>query len=62
LPFFGIDAAIVDPVTGQDIPEPNVDGVLVFKSPWPSMARTILGDHRRFQETYLSAYKGYYVS
>ncbi|CAI6013893.1 unnamed protein product [Clonostachys chloroleuca] len=62
LPFFGIDAAIVDPVTGQDIPEPNVDGVLVFKSSWPSMARTILGDHRRFQETYLSAYKGYYFT
>ena len=26
------------------------------------MARTVYGDHQRFEETYLKVYPGYYVS
>ena len=34
----------------------NVEGKLCMKYPWPSMARTIYGDHQRFKDTYFSAF------
>jgi acetyl-CoA synthetase len=34
---------------------------LAFKQPWPSMARTVWGAHKRYMDTYLNVYKGYYV-
>lgn len=61
LPCFGIDAAIIDPVSGKELEGCSVEGVLAIKQPWPSMARTIRGDHRRYTESYLDVYKGYYV-
>lgn len=30
---------------------------LVIKRPWPSMMRTVAGDHARFEQTYFSHYK-----
>lgn len=39
-----------------------MEGVLAFKQPWPSMARTVWGAHKRYMDTYLNVYKGYYVS
>ncbi len=57
-PFFGIDAAILDD-KGEECP-PNVDGRLVIRKPWPSMARTIYGDKSRFKKTYFSDYPGLY--
>jgi acetyl-CoA synthetase len=36
------------------------EGALALKYPWPSIARTILGDHQRYCETYF--HKGYYYS
>ena len=62
LPFFGIDPAIIDPVSGKEITGNDVEGVLAFKKPWPSMARTVWGAHKRYMDTYLNVYKGYYVS
>ncbi len=50
LPYFGIDAAIVDDA-GNEVP-PNVGGKLVIRHPWPSMLQTIYGDEQRYQETY----------
>lgn len=38
-----------------------MEGVLVIKKPWPSMARTVWASHGRYMETYLDVYKGYYV-
>ena len=61
LPFFGIEAAIIDPVSGEEIHGNDVEGVLAFKQPWPSMARTVWGAHKRYMDTYLNVYKGYYV-
>ena len=29
---------------------------------WPSIARTVYGDHERYIQTYLSTYKGYYFT
>lgn len=36
------------------------EGLLAIKYPWPSMARTIAGDHQRYCNTYLS--NGYYIT
>ncbi|CAJ0552645.1 Ff.00g007230.m01.CDS01 [Fusarium sp. VM40] len=62
LPFFGIDTVLIDPVSGVEIQGNGVEGVLAFKSSWPSMARTVYGDHQRFEETYLKVYPGYYFT
>ena len=56
LPFFGIDAAILDE-TGAEC-GPNESGKLVIRQPWPSMLRTIYGDKQRYKDTYWSEYPG----
>jgi acetyl-CoA synthetase len=60
LPFFGIDAAVVDD-NGEEVP-PNVGGKLVIRRPWPSMLRTIWGDKRRYRKQYWSEFKGCYFT
>jgi acetyl-CoA synthetase len=40
----------------------DVSGNLCIKFPWPSIARTIWGDHNRYKETYFTAYPGYYFT
>ncbi|KAK5005097.1 hypothetical protein LTR28_008123 [Elasticomyces elasticus] len=62
LPFFGIEPAIVDPVSGKEIHGNDVEGVLAFKKPWPSMARTVWRAHKRYMDTYLNVYKGLYFT
>lgn len=62
LPFFGIDAHILDPVTGEEYTEDGVEGVLAIKNAWPSIARGIFNDYNRFIDTYLGAYSGYYFT
>ncbi|KAK8087061.1 Acetyl-coenzyme A synthetase [Apiospora phragmitis] len=62
LPFFGIEPAIIDPVSGDEIYGNDVEGVLAFKQAWPSMARTVYGAHKRYMDTYLNVYKGYYFT
>ncbi len=42
--------------------ENQVDGRLCIKFPWPSMARTIWGDHKRFKDTYFSTFKNMYFT
>ncbi len=37
-------------------------GKLCIKYPWPSIARTIWGDHKRYKETYFTAFPGYYFT
>ena len=61
LPLPGIQACIVND-NGKELIENNSEGKLCIKYPWPSMARTIYGDHKRFIETYFSAFPGYYFS
>ena len=62
LPFFGIDPVLVDATTGKEIEGNAVSGVLCFKQAWPSMCRTIFGDHDRYFQTYLKPYPGYYFT
>ena len=61
LPFIGIQPSLMDE-NGNEIKENNVDGRLCIKFPWPSMARTIWGDHKRYKETYFSAFKNKYFT
>lgn len=44
---------------GQEI-EGVGEGALAIKYPWPSIARTIAGDHQRYKDTYLHG--GYYIT
>ena len=60
LPFFGIDAAIVDD-DGKEV-GPNEGGKLVIRKPWPSMLRTIYGDKGRYKKQYWSEVKGCYFT
>ena len=46
LPFFGIDPVIVNPTTGEEIHGNDVEGVLCFRRPWPSLARNYMGISR----------------
>lgn len=62
LPFFGIDFAIVDSTTGVEKVGNNVEGVLCVKRPWPSIARSIYGDHDRYLNVYTRPYPGYYFT
>mmetsp|Transcript_135489 Transcript_135489/g.234437 ORF Transcript_135489/g.234437 Transcript_135489/m.234437 type:complete len:661 (+) Transcript_135489:77-2059(+) len=62
LPMFGVDPKVLDPATGKVIEGNNVAGVLVFAQSWPSMLRTVYGDHQRFLDVYLKPYPGYYLT
>jgi acetyl-CoA synthetase len=60
LPFFGVDAAVVDE-TGKEVPA-NVGGKLIIRKPWPSMLRTIWGDKARYEKQYWSDFPGFYFT
>ena len=47
-PFFGITVDVVDK-EGRRVP-PNTVGILVIKSPWPSMLRTCWGNPERYEK------------
>lgn len=61
-PVFGIDPVIIDPVSGEELKGNDVEGVLAIRSPWPSMARTVWNSHKRYMDTYLNPYPGYYFT
>jgi acetyl-CoA synthetase len=61
LPLPGIEPALMDE-NGEEINGNQVDGKLCVKKPWPSIARTIWGDHQRYKETYFSAYENKYFT
>ncbi len=61
LPLPGIQPALMDE-EGKEIKGNQVDGRLCIKFPWPSMARTIWGNHQRYKETYFSAFKNMYFT
>nr|WP_107039715.1 acetate--CoA ligase [Brumimicrobium mesophilum] len=61
LPLPGIQPALMDE-EGKEIQGNSTAGRLCIKFPWPSMARTVYGDHQRYIDTYFSAYKGMYFT
>ncbi|NWT57554.1 ACS2L synthetase, partial [Erythrocercus mccallii] len=40
----------------------DVSGALCISQAWPGMARTIYNDHKRFLETYLTPYPGFFFT
>jgi len=59
-PFFGVQPALLDE-KGREI-EGEGEGALVMKSSWPSMIRSVFGDHQRMIDTYFSTFPGYYFT
>ncbi|KAJ7822932.1 acetate--CoA ligase [Mycena leptocephala] len=62
VPFFGHVAAILDPISGEELHGNSVEGVLALATPWPSIARTIWQDHARYLETYMKPYPGLFYT
>ena len=60
LPFFGIDAAVVND-DGKEV-GPNQGGKLIIRKPWPAMLRTIYGDNARYKKQYWSEFKDCYFT
>ncbi|MEZ5479960.1 MAG: acetate--CoA ligase [Thiolinea sp.] len=60
-PFFGVQPVLLDD-QGNEVEGNGVEGNLAIKHPWPSMMRTVYGDHDRFYETYFAMYPGYYFT
>lgn len=61
LPFIGIQPCLMDE-NGDELKGNQVEGRLCIKYPWPSIARTIWGNHQRYKETYFSAYNNMYFT
>ena len=59
-PFFGVKPQVVDPE--GSVLEGACEGNLVIAESWPGQMRTVFGDHKRFEATYFSAYKGKYFT
>ncbi len=59
-PFFGIVPEIMD-ADGRVV-DGACQGNLVIADSWPGQMRTVYGDHKRFEETYFSAYPGKYFT
>ena len=55
LPFFGVDAAVLDP-EGNEVDA----GLLAIRRPWPGILRGIWGDPERFKKTYWGNWDGKY--
>lgn len=61
LPLPGVQPAVMDE-KGNEITGNGIEGRLAMKFPWPSIARTIYGNHQRFRETYFSTFPGKYFT
>ncbi|MBK9029842.1 MAG: acetate--CoA ligase [Myxococcales bacterium] len=59
-PLPGIEVDVVDK-HGVSVGD-NQGGFLVIRRPWPSMLRTIFGDHERFAKTYFGEIPGVYFA
>ncbi|MEX0770734.1 MAG: acetate--CoA ligase [Balneolaceae bacterium] len=60
-PLPGVEPVLMDE-DGKEIEGNEVKGNLCIKYPWPSIARTVWGDHDRYLKTYMKTYKGYYFT
>ncbi|MGY8919264.1 MAG: acetate--CoA ligase [Flavobacteriales bacterium] len=61
LPFIGIQPCLMDE-NNEELKGNQVEGKLCIKFPWPSIARTIWGNHNRYKETYFSAFENKYFT
>ncbi len=61
LPLPGIQPCLMDENLNE-LKNNQAEGRLCIKYPWPSIAITIWGNHKRYKETYFSAYKNKYFT
>ncbi|MFO0320933.1 MAG: acetate--CoA ligase [Bacteroidota bacterium] len=61
LPLPGIQPILVDE-HGNELIGNEVEGNLCIKFPWPSIIRSIYGNHHRCKQEYFSTYKGVYFT
>ena len=61
LPFFGVVPVILNEA-GNEVEGNPASGYLCIKSAWPSLMRTVYGDHERFRQTYFDRFPGYYMT
>ena len=59
-PLFGIQPQLVD--AEGTVLDGATEGNLVIADSWPGQMRTVYGDHKRFIDTYFSAYPGKYFT
>jgi acetyl-CoA synthetase len=59
-PLFGISPAVVD--SGGKVLDGVCEGNLCLSDSWPGQARSIYGDHLRFEKTYFATYPGFYFT
>ncbi|MBM3176419.1 MAG: acetate--CoA ligase [Bacteroidetes bacterium] len=67
LPLPGVQPVIMDEkgniISDRPASETGpIEGRLAMRFPWPSIARTIYGNHQRFRDTYFSTFEGYYFT
>ncbi|MEO0871794.1 MAG: acetate--CoA ligase, partial [Pseudomonadota bacterium] len=60
LPFFGVQPQLVDNEGG--VLDGATEGNLCITASWPGQARSVYGDHERFEQTYFSTYAGKYFT
>ncbi len=60
-PLPGIQPCLMD-ADKKELADATAEGALCIKHPWPSMARTIWGNHKRYIDTYFSAFAGKYFT
>jgi len=60
-PMPGVQPCLIDE-SGNELNSNPAEGRLCIKYPWPSIARTIYGDHKRYKETYFTAFPGKYFT
>ncbi|MCR9246699.1 MAG: acetate--CoA ligase [bacterium] len=60
-PLPGVRPMLVDE-QGTELTGNDVAGNLCITGSWPGQARTILGDHERFRQTYFTTYPGRYFT
>ncbi|KWV92067.1 acetate--CoA ligase [Erythrobacter sp. YT30] len=60
LPFFGVQPQLVD--NDGDVLEGATEGNLCITASWPGQARSVYGDHGRFEQTYFSTYRDKYFT
>jgi len=61
LPMPGVQPCLMDE-HGVEITGNPANGRLCIKFPWPSMARTIWGNHQRYKDTYFSTFENKYFT
>ncbi len=63
LPLPGVQPILMDEKGNElELKAEKAEGRLAIKFPWPSMARTIYGNHERYKDVYFSAYPNKYFT